>query len=254
MCQCAMTRRGFLGATAAAGAGTALLLGGCGAAREVDPVSEDSIEAMGRRAWQDIKSTTPVARDTEAQAALDRVSRRLLTAAGEAPGEWEILVFDRPDINAFALPGKKIGVFQGMSRIAANDDQLAAVVGHEIGHLQADHARERIDTQMAKEVWLRAASLLLQMGEVENARQIATALGVGMDYGVILPYSRRQELEADRLGLRLMAEAGFQPEAAIAFWQRMAAAGGARPPAFLSTHPAPETRIREIREAVQSRA
>jgi len=245
MCDCWLTRRGML---RLAGAGGAVLLTGCDEISEIDLVSEGQVEEMGLRAWQEIKSQTPVARNSEEQRLLNRVSSLLLKAAGEKPEQWEVLVFDRPEVNAFALPGRKIGVFQGMFRVGQNEDQLAAVVGHEIGHVQAEHGQERINAQVAKDWGLRLIAFLLQMGDVEFAAEIAAALGLGVEYGLVLPYSRSQELEADRFGIRLMAEAGYRPPEAIAFWQRMQAAGGAQQPEFLSTHPAPQSRIEELRE------
>lgn len=231
-----------------AGAGAAALLAGCDEAGNISLVSDATVEAMGLRAWADIRRTTPVARNSDLQQRLDRVAARLLAAAGRNPREWEIVVFARPEMNAFALPGKKIGVFQGMFRVLSNEDQLAAVVGHEIGHLQADHGKARMNAEVAKGWGLRIVALLLQLGGVEYAPEIAAALGLGVEYGLVLPYSRRQELEADRLGLRLMRAGGFRPEATIELWQRMEAAGSPRLPEFLATHPAPESRIKAIRE------
>ena len=159
---------------------------------------------------------------------------------------WEAVVFASPQVNAFALPGNKIGVFEGMFQVAGDEDHLAAIVGHEIGHLGADHAQERMNAQVAKQLGLRAITLILDIGQVEYAREIAAALGLGIEYGLILPYSRDQELEADRLGLELMAQADFQPEAAVILWQRMEAVTRGRPPEFLATHPAPQSRIEAI--------
>ncbi len=240
MCNCPIGRRGLL---KMAGGGALPLLGGCD---DVDLVSDATVEAMGLQAWTEIRDATPVAADAALQAALDAVSGRLLAAAGEAPGDWEVLVFRGPEINAFALPGRKIGVYEGMFGVVGNADQLAAIVGHEIGHLQAEHSQERMNAQVAKGWGLRALSFVLQMNEVEFAAEIAAALGVGVEYGLVLPYSRRQELEADRLGLVTMAEAGYRPEESVALWRRMEAATADRAPEFLATHPAPQSRIREI--------
>ena len=223
------------------------LLAGCDDP-PVDLVSEEAVEAMGLQAWEEIRATTPVANEPELQRALDRVSARLLRAAGEDPGAWEILVFDSPEANAFALPGRKIGVFAGMFRVADSPDQLAAIVGHEIGHLQAEHGQERISAQVGADWGLSAIALLLNLAGVEYAAEIAAALGLGVEYGLVLPYSRGQELEADRLGLSLMPEAGFDPHGAVELWQRMERLGGPTPPAFLATHPAPADRIEEIRK------
>ncbi len=241
MCQCRMNRRTMLGLS---GAAALPMLAGCD---NVDLVSDETVEAMGLEAWADIRQSSPVAADADLQNALNQVSTRLLSAANEVPEEWEVLAFGGPEINAFALPGRKIGVYEGMFRVVANEDQLAAVVGHEIGHLQAEHSQERMNAQIAKGWGLRALSLALQLGEVEYAAEIAAALGVGVEYGLVLPYSRRQELEADRLGLVTMAGAGFRPEEAVTLWQRMDAATDDRAPEFLATHPAPQSRIAEIK-------
>ncbi len=158
------------------------------------------------------------------------------------------MVFARPDVNAFALPGRKIGVFEGMFAVTANRDQLAAIVGHEIGHLQAEHGQERMSAQVAQGWFMRLVSLVLNLGDVQYAAEIAAALGLGMQYGLLMPYSRRQELEADRLGLFAMADAGYRPEEAVQLWRRMETATRGGPPEFLATHPAPASRIQEIEE------
>ncbi len=242
MCNCLITRRRLLGLSCAA---SLPLLGGCD---DVDLVSDATVEEMGLQAWTDIRETTPPATNANLQAALNGVSARLLRAANEAPGDWEALVFAGPQVNAFALPGRKIGVYEGMFGVVANEDQLAAIVGHEIGHLQSEHSQERMDAQAAKGFGLRALSLILELGDVEYSEEIAAALGMGVDYGLILPYSRRQELEADRLGLVTMAAADFRPAEAVALWRRMEAAVTNRAPEFLATHPAPQSRIAAIEE------
>ena len=239
-----ITRRNLL---RCAGAASVPLLSGCDL--PVDLVSDETVEAMGLQAWEEIRSSSPVARDPDHQAALDRVSARLLAAAGEVPSDWEVLVFARPEINAFALPGRKIGVFEGMFRVIGNPDQLAAVVGHEIGHVQAEHGQERMNAQLSADWGLTALAYLLSLGGVEYAGEIAAALGVGVEYGLVLPYSRRQELEADRLGLLTMADAGFAPDEAVELWRRMEIVSGSRAPEFLATHPAPASRI-EAMEAM----
>lgn len=252
MCTCGPTRRGIL---KLAGLGTAsVLVTGCDQIANINLVSDAMVEEMGLRAWQDMRRTVPPSRNAAATQTAERVAARLLAAAGEKRGEWELVVFANPAVNAFTLPGRKIGVFEGMFRVAQNDDQLAAVVGHEIGHLQADHGRERMNAQVAKGWGLQIVALLLNLSGVSYGPEIAAALGLGVEYGLVLPYSRRQEFEADRLGLRLTAEAGFRPEEAITLWQRMDAAAGPRLPQFLATHPAPEARIQAIREILAGNA
>ena len=209
-------------------------------------VSTSAVEEMGVRSWEDLRSQIPPTSSPELQAALDQVTAQLLLAAGEAPGDWEAVVFASPDVNAFALPGNKIGVFEGMFGVVENSDQLAAVVGHEIGHLQALHGEERVNAQVVRDLGLRLVALILQFAEVEYSADIAAALGLGVEYGLVRPYSRGQELEADRLGLELMATAGFDPAEAAMLWRRMDVSTGRRLPEFLATHPAPEARIEAI--------
>lgn len=181
MCRCSIDRRMMLKLS---GASAASLLGGCD---KIDLVSDATVEAMGLQAWADIRQTTDVAADRTLQAALDDVSRRLLLAAHETPESWEVLVFRGPEVNAFALPGRKIGVYEGMFNVVANEDQLAVIVGHEIGHVHAEHSQERMNAEVAKGWGLRVLSLLLQFGEVEYAAEIAAALGVGVEYGWFFP-------------------------------------------------------------------
>jgi len=236
-CTC-FSRRQFL---VTASAGSALGLSGC-----VEPpplVASDQLDAMGLQAWADLKSSTPVSGNAAHKATLDAVARRLLQQAGESPAAWEAEVFASPEVNAFALPGRKIGVYEGMFGVAQNPDQLAAVVGHEIGHLEANHPQERVSAEVATDAGLRVVGSLLNAGNVQYASEIGAALGLGAQVGILLPYSRSQETEADRYGLRLMVAAGYDGRQALELWRRMEASGGARGPEFLSTHPAPEARI-----------
>jgi predicted Zn-dependent protease len=223
-----------------------MLVAGCDRLLPFDLVSDAQVEAMGIEAWQEMRASAPPSASRGLQAALDATAARLLRAAGEDPAAWEAVVFAGPEVNAFALPGNKIGVFEGMFGIIESPDQLAAVVGHEIGHLGAEHSQERMTAQITKDLGLRFITLLLHLGEVEFAADIAAALGMGAEFGLVLPYSRRQELEADRLGLELMAAAGYDPAAAVTLWQRMEQANGAGLPGFLSTHPTPAARIEAI--------
>jgi len=209
-------------------------------------VSSTAVEEMGVQSWEGLRSRLPPTSSPELQAALNQATSQLLIAAGEAPGDWDAVVFASPDVNAFALPGNKIGVFEGMFGVVENSDQLAAVVGHEIGHLQALHGEKRVNAEVVRDLGLRLVALILQFADVEYSADIAAALGLGVEYGLVRPYSRGQELEADRLGLELMAAAGFDPVEAATLWRRMDDAAGRRLPEFLATHPAPEARIEAI--------
>jgi predicted Zn-dependent protease len=214
----------------------------------VDLVSQEQVQEMGVESWQRIRAETPASRDQAAQRTAEQVADNLLRAAGADPGEWEVVVFEGEEANAFALPGGKIGVYEGMFQVAANEAQLAAVIAHEIGHLEAAHAEERVNSEVATQGVVQLVSAALQVGNIGYADAIAGALGAGARYGVLLPYSRNQELEADATGLQLMAEAGYDPREALAFWQRMQGQGGAAPPTFLSTHPGAADRIEQLQE------
>lgn len=244
-CNC-FSRRSVLGVLPAA----ALGLSGCDEPPSL--VSDEKVESMGLEAWERIRSDVPPSRASRLQTVLTRVSRRLLAAADEEEQAWEALVFASPEINAFVLPGRKIGVFEGMFEVMESEDQLAAVVGHEIGHLEANHAQERISAEIAANAGLRIISRLLNLGEVEYADEFAAALGLGAQVGLLLPYSRSHELEADAYGLRMMAAAGFAPHAALDLWRRMEVATQKRGPAFLATHPSPATRIEAMEQILET--
>ena len=250
-CICHPTRRRFLGAGAAA---ATLPLVACDeGGPTLSLVPESEVEALGLQSWNRIRQTTALSTSGAAQSTARRVTDRLVRASGGDPSAWEVRVFRGDDINAFALPGRKIGIWEGMMRLTATEDELAAVIGHEIGHLAADHGVERVNTQVATDLGLRTVEALLRAGEIGASREIAAALGLGVEFGLARPYSRRQELEADAYGLRAMDSAGYDPAAAIRLWERMQRQGQ-RSPEILSTHPAPDTRIAEMREVLDALA
>ncbi len=162
-------------------------------------------------------------------------------------GEWELVVFDDPQINAFALPGGKIGVYTGLLEVAENQEQLAAVIGHEVGHVIAEHGNERMSSSTLIGIGMEATNALLETKQIANNNLIMAAIGAGVQVGIQLPFSRTHESEADLIGLDLMAKAGFSPEQSVKLWENMAkASGGARQPELLSTHPLPSTRITNL--------
>jgi predicted Zn-dependent protease len=239
-------RRGLL--RLLAGAGALPLAGGCDESDgfPIPLVSDETVRRLGLESWERLRAEIPASGDRELQQTLSQVGRRLLRAAGEDAAAWEMVVFASPQVNAFVLPGGKIGVFEGMFRVADLPDRLAAVVGHEIGHEQAEHAQERLSAAALKQLGLWLVGAALELGDVAYANEIAALLGIGVEFGLVLPYSRRQELEADRLGLFTMAEAGFDPRAAVDLWRHMDRLADGGGPAFLSTHPAPEARIEAL--------
>jgi predicted Zn-dependent protease len=150
-------------------------------------------------------------------------------------------------VNAFALPGRKIGVYQGLLAVADNQHQLATVIAHEIGHVLARHSNERISTQFAANAGLELVSAMA--GEPTATKQtLFGLLGLGTQVGILLPFNRNQESEADLIGLQLMSEAGFDPRQSVTLWQNMIEQGSESPPEFLSTHPSGESRIRALQE------
>ncbi len=156
---------------------------------------------------------------------------------------WDVRIVGDDTPNAFALPGGRIGVNRGMFKVATTPDELAAVLGHELAHVVARHGAERVSDHLATQLGVAAASAYgATQGMDPNTTQ--ALLGTGAQLGILLPFSRTQESEADILGQRYMAEAGFDPKAAVALWRNMdRAATGSRTPGFLSTHPAPGNRI-----------
>jgi predicted Zn-dependent protease len=204
---------------------------------------EAEMAQMGAAAFQELQARTPVAADGKTNAYVQCVADHIIRAMQNGdPANWEVVVFDGPEINAFALPGRKIGVYRGLLEVAENQHQLAAVIGHEIAHVVAMHANERVSTTFVTQSGLQLAQVAAG-AQSPAQQQLFGLLGIGAQVGVLLPFNRRQESEADLLGLDLMADAGFDPRESVKLWQNMDRAGGERPPAFLSTHPSSTTRI-----------
>ncbi len=231
-----------------------LPLAGCDedGAWPVSLVSTATVDRLGQETWQRILAETPLSRDAGKTEATRRVARQLLASAGEDPQNWQVAVFARDEINAFALPGGRIGVFEGMFRVADSPGKLAAVIGHEIGHVQSRHGQERMNAEALRDLGLRVLFTALQLGDVPQADRIAAALGAGVEFGLLRAYSRRQELEADRRGLGLMTRSGFAGQEAVALWRRMDAMDGQGGPTFLATHPAPSQRIAALEKLLAS--
>lgn len=183
-----------------------------------------------------------------------KISNRLISQVGvfrpdAAQWKWEVNVEKNEQLNAYCMPGGKIMVYSGLiEKLKATDDELAAVIGHEIAHALREHGRERMSQAYVQEFGLQALAAMLSKGTsaaVGNASM--QAAGMGSQLFFALPNSREQEREADKIGLELAARAGYNPDAAVTLWQKMEAQGGSNPPEFLSTHPASENRITELR-------
>lgn len=207
------------------------------------------INQMGATAFEQMQQETPSTDDGRAAEYVRCITDALLQQVNsrEADLDWEVEVFRDDSVNAFALPGGKVGVFTGLLDVAENQHQLAAVIGHEIGHVIAEHGNERMSTSFATGAGLQLIQIL--SGEPSpQQQQIMGLLGLGTQVGIILPFGRTQESEADYIGLEMMAKAGFDPRESVDLWKNMAEASGNGPPEFLSTHPSSDTRIRELRK------
>ena len=211
----------------------------------VGGVSEQQLNQLGAQAFVEAKTKGPLSNDAKQNAYVRCVVNALVRQLpSQAQGtSWETALFANNEPNAFALPGGKVGVNTGIFSVAKNQDQLAAVLAHEIGHVVERHHDERITRQMG------ASGAVQLLGALAgDYGSLATQGGSLLaQTGFLLPGSRVQETEADVVGQRLMAEAGFDPAQAVNLWQNMIASGGGRPPEWLSTHPNPETRIQEQR-------
>lgn len=218
-------------------------------------VSNEQLAQMSAASWDQLKREERVSADPAYNSQLRRVGGRITNAAGRGGEPWEYAVFESDAKNAFVLPGRQVGFYEGIMDLADNDDQIAAVLGHEVGHVTGRHAAERASQQIAATGVLLGANIATANMDDDDNRWIAAALGIGIQFGVLLPYSRKHELEADILGVDYMARAGYRPTQALRFWEKMAAesAGATRPPEFLSTHPSPETRLREIDAHIRQR-
>ena len=227
----------------------ALVAGGCETVpitgrSQLQLVSGEQEVQMGAEAYKEILAKAKISTDPAANALVTRVGTRIAAATGRSDLPWEFKVIDDPQtVNAFALPGGKVAVYTGILPITRDEAGLAVVLGHEVSHVMARHSAERISEQLGAE--LVAKGIGAAIGLDPQITQAGAGLLVNT---LLLPWGRKQESEADHLGLIYMAKAGYDPHAARDLWIRMAEAskGRARPPEFLSTHPSEETRVRQI--------
>lgn len=217
--------------------------------------SSSQLAGMGQQAFDGMKSQQKVSDKTITNSFVSCIADAITKHVPKSvfSGEWELVVFDDPQINAFALPGGKIGVYTGLLKVAENQHQLAAVIGHEVGHVIAEHGNERMSSSTLIGVGMEVTNQLLKAKQVASNNMIMAAIGMGVQVGVQLPFSRIHETEADLIGLELMAKSGFDPRQSVNLWQNMdKASGDKRQPEFLSTHPAPASRISELSKNMAS--
>jgi len=219
-------------------------------------IGDQQMNEMGIASFQKMKTSAKVSHSPKTKRYVECVANAIIA---ELPAmwqsqAWEIAVFADDSANAFALPGGKIGVHTGLLKVAKNQNQLATVIGHEVAHVLSRHGAERVSQQMGLQLALETSNAISQskMNNQGNQKMLMSALGLGAQFGVLLPFSRSHESEADLYGLDLMARAGFDPRQSVNLWQNMdAASGGNRPPQFMSTHPNPDKRIEKLAAYMQ---
>jgi predicted Zn-dependent protease len=229
------------------------LLAGCTAApitgrRQLILIPEAYEKTLGVQAYQEVLAQETLSGDQRMTGILERVGRRVAEAANRPDFEWEFSLIESEQVNAFCLPGGKVAVYTGILPVMENEAGMAVIIGHEVAHAVARHGGERLSQSLTVEVIERLVETGLRDAPPTTRTRTLQAFGVVTQVGVLLPYSRTHELEADELGLRYAARAGYDPREAVRVWQRMKAAGGARPLEFLSTHPHPDRRIEELEE------
>jgi predicted Zn-dependent protease len=231
----------LLAATVVAACATAPVTG----RQQFIAVSEPQAAQLGAEAYQQILGAKQVIQGTAESRMVEEVGHAV-AATVDSPYDWEFALLRDESPNAFALPGGKVGVHTGLFKVVNNQNELAAVMAHEIAHVTARHSAERMTREMAIEVGLMGIGAATNPAAADLLAQAATL-------GIVLPFSRTQELEADEIGLIYMATAGYDPRAAIEVWQNFEALNGGRPPEFLSTHPSPPNRIERL-QALMPRA
>lgn len=209
--------------------------------------SDNEMSQLGAQSFEQMKQNEKVSKDAKINAYVTCVANAITKQVPKQASfeQWEVVVFDSDQVNAFALPGGKIGVYTGLLKVATNQDQLATVLGHEVAHVLANHGNERMSRNQITNTGLQVTDFAL--AGTEYKEMTMSALGLGVEYGINLPYGRTQETEADIMGIDLMTKAGFDPQQSIQLWKNMAkASGGNQPPELLSTHPSHNTRIQDL--------
>lgn len=214
--------------------------------------SESDMAQLGSQSFEQMKQSEKLSTDKQLNAYVHCVADAITKQVPKQASfeQWEVVVFDSNQVNAFALPGGKIGVYTGLLKVATNQDQLATVLGHEVAHVLANHGNERMSRSQITNTGLQITDIALSGSEYRSMTM--GALGLGVQYGITLPYGRTQETEADIMGIDLMAKAGFEPQQSIQLWKNMAkASAGNQPPELLSTHPSHQSRIKDLTQEIK---
>ena len=227
--------------------------------RQLALVPDSQILPMSFQQYQQVMKESKLSNNQQYVNTVRTVGQRISTAIeqymreiGEQDNvknfQWEFNVIAEDQVNAWAMPGGKVAFYEGIMPVAQNETGVAVVMGHEVAHAIAKHGSERMSQMLATQMGGAALSVALAEKPQMTQQLAMAAFGLGSQVGVLLPYARDMESEADRLGLIFMAKAGYDPRQAPAFWERMQAKGGAQPPQFLSTHPHPDTRIKQLNQ------
>ena len=212
-------------------------------------VDDSALIQQSNAAWAETLRSQKVSSNAAQNERVRRVGGRIVQAAGLAGRSWDYAVFEDASPNAFVLPSGQIGVTTGLLKLVQNDDQLATVLGHEVGHVVARHAAERYSTQSTTGLVLGA----VQSRAGDYSQAVGALGGMGAQLGLLLPFSRNHELEADRLGVDYVVAAGFRPSESLALWRLMAQQRQSGTPEFASTHPSDQTRINALQQYIASR-
>ncbi len=233
----------------------ALGAGGCSTVsetgrRQFNFLSDEQANSMGLSSFNQMKEEVPISTNPQHNALVQRVGEKIASVVDLPGAQWEFVVFDSEEANAFCLPGGKVGIYTGILPITQSEEGLAVVIGHEVAHAVARHGAERVSNQMALQTAGSIIGATLQNKSAATQQAASVAYGLGSQLAIALPHSRSQEAEADYMGLLYMARAGYDPGEAVNFWQRFSEfnqrSGGATP-WFLRTHPLDQTRIENIR-------
>lgn len=226
--------------------------------KQLNIIPDSEMLSMSYQQYDEFLKTNQESTDKAATDMVVRVGKRIQAAVEQYARDtnntkqldgyqWEFHLVESDEVNAWCMPGGKVVFYTGIIPVCKDESGIAVVMGHEVAHAVAKHGSERMSQGLIAQMGGEALSVALQK-EPEQTQQLAmTAFGVGAQFGALLPFSRKQESEADHLGLIFMAMAGYDPQVAVPFWERMAQGGGGKPPEIMSTHPSDETRIRDLK-------
>lgn len=229
--------------------------------KQLNLIPDAQINSLSFQNYQQVLKESTLSTNTEQAQLVKKVGKKIAYAVEKYMQEkglqdrisdfkWEFNLIEENTVNAWCMPGGKVAFYTGIMPICRDEAGVAVVMSHEIAHAIAEHGNERMSQQLTAQMGGMALAVALREKPQATQQLANTAFGLGAQYGVLLPFGRTQESEADELGLYFLSMAGYDPDAAVPFWQRMAEQGGQRPPEFLSTHPAPETRIQNIRKII----